>query len=1098
MYCALKAFYNFKKIGVKEIVNEIEIHREVDFHDNIIRFHGVTKSEPGIIHCDLHSKNILIKQKTIKLADFGLSKRIEASTDETELYGGLRETPIPDTPDDYINLYTECWNAEPDNRPTMKQVVKRLEAIISQNTTNGQEVNLNTTANMDNNVAQYNVAVCFDDGIGTTKDFDKALQWYKKSENNGYNRATERLNELNKDPLLVYKEKKIENIPSSKQDMIKKWKLNHGLFLDGCIQPSREAIFDDNNDLHINLFKGEPIIYTNINDPNLYTNLLAFNTNNVHINSDLQSSDICINFPVIKITYKGSLSESFSKYIFEEIYVQSNSDKKLHNLYGHIYANEFLAGGQLLIKDFNLATSKQVDILTFYLILAYNSAKNNNEIPFHDNSFDMLFLPRIETSSGLILNTPKKLYNWLYSLYQENIIDIISYNNSIFISQLKTISVDFISYLKNKPDDFYDQLEEESISQLKKLPAISISDDSNDKQPGIANYQKKLSLEEWIGNKEYFDLVRWINKFHLLQGLIICDSYIIENSKKIAVTFTGVPKVIISDKSYFEMINPITELESNLISNNIFSIKNIVTFPFIETTDNLINKDNIHIVVKCEHYEILINKNSIEPSMEFNDSVENALNSMTPFNDLQKLFNEYGHMFPLRIILGKSLKNITTNKFFGSFEKIDLKLPMSESLYSYLNNLGISYLLTQKGNVIKKDNLDEWIQNANPMKELEIIEMDEVISLYDILKLEQRRKIDIILNNNNQDNYKIIMTGINKLEDLNNSNTQYYKRINIDPPLKDENYEVFGSIVAENNLRIDSFIKFGLYDVNGFSAIIDTSNNENINISECYILWIIIGNPLRLSVYSPNNREFQVDHIKESITLNPNKSTYIVKTSFPLSQEYTVLINANFSMTDYEYNIIKLTGWSYNSIDIEIKSTYENPIIDLHICILHSDYKSLKIDNLQMDCLLDSFGYVLTEKNLNKDLFYKIDKFDDIKNVVKQSFMDNDVKELISKDNLTTTESNSQACLLDFTSKKLNAILENASNFTSGKVYEMLLSEDLDECIIDLKSLDIKANINKKFKEILENEDSQASVNEMLENEDLNDYIIKDGFEVIR
>ncbi|CAB5363893.1 unnamed protein product [Rhizophagus irregularis] len=903
---------------------------------------------------------------------------------------------------------------------------------------------------MDNNVAQYNVAVCFDNGIGTIKDFDKALQWYKISENNGYDRATERLNELNNDPLLVYKEKKIENIPSSKQDMIKKWKLNYGLFLDGYIQPSKEAIFDNDNDLHISLFKGEPIIYTNINDPTSYINLLAFNTN-VHLNSDLQSSDICINFPVIKITYKGSLSESFSKYIFEEIYIQSNSDKELHNLYGHIYANEFLAGGQLLIKDFNLASSKQVDILKFYLILAYNSAKNNNEIPFHNNSFDMLFLPRIETSSGLILNNPKKLYNWLYSLYQENIIDIISYNNSTFISQLKMISVD--SLLKNKQDVFYDQLKEESISQLKKLPAIFISDNSNDKQPGIANYQEKLSLEEWIGNKEYFDLVRWINKFHLLQGLTICNSYIIENSKKIAVTFTGVPKVILSNKSYFEMINPITELENNLISNNIFSIKNIVTFPFIETTDNFINKDNIHIVVKCECYKILINKNSIEPSMEFNDSIENALNSMTPFNDLQKLFNEYGHLFPLKIILGKSLKNITTNKFFGSFEKIDLKLPMSESLYSYLNNLGISYLLTQKGNVIKKDNLDEWIQNANPNnKELEIIEMDEVISLYDIIKVEQRRKIDIVLNNNNQDNSKIIMTGINKLKDLNISNTQYYKRINIDPPLKNENYEVFGSIVAENNLRIDGFIKFGLYDVNGFSAIINTSNNENINISECYILWIIIGNPLRLSVYSPNNREFQVDYIKESITLKPNESTYSIKTSFPLSQEYTVLINANFSMTDYEYNIIKLTGWSYNSIDIEIKSTYENPIIDLHICILHSDYKSLKIDNMQMDCLLDSFGYVLTEKNLNKDLSYRIDKFDDIKNVVKQSFMDDDVKVLISK------------------AKDIISTSDNLSNESNTQAYYSTgITEDSDDCIIKIRDIN-------KLKILLDDKVSQLKI----------------------
>ncbi|GBC12449.2 kinase-like domain-containing protein [Rhizophagus irregularis DAOM 181602=DAOM 197198] len=73
------------------------------------------------------------------------------------------------------------------------------------------------------------------------------------------------------------------------------------------------------------------------------------------------------------------------------------------------------------------------------------------------------------------------------------------------------------------------------------------------------------------------------------------------------------------------------------------------------------------------------------------------------------------------------------------------------------------------------------------------------------------------------------------------------------------------------------------------------------------------------------------------------------------------------------------------------------------------------------------------------------------------------------------------SCLLDFTSKKLNEILE---------------SENLDNYIInDLKLLDIKAveNTSENLNEILESEDLQASVevNEQL-SEDLNDYIIKD------
>ncbi|CAB5375928.1 unnamed protein product [Rhizophagus irregularis] len=83
-------------------------------------------------------------------------------------------------------------------------------------------------------------------------------------------------------------------------------------------------------------------------------------------------------------------------------------------------------------------------------------------------------------------------------------------------------------------------------------------------------------------------------------------------------------------------------------------------------------------------------------------------------------------------------------------------------------------------------------------------------------------------------------------------------------------------------------------------------------------------------------------------------------------------------------------------------------------------------------------------------------------------------------------KSHPKACytsrLLDFTSKKLNEILE---------------SENLDNCMIkDLKSLDIKAdeNTSENLSEILESEDSQVSVkvNEILVSEDLNDYIIED------
>ncbi|CAI2188531.1 7485_t:CDS:2, partial [Funneliformis geosporum] len=492
-------------------------------------------------------------------------------------------------------------------------------------------------------------------------------------------------------PEPVHEKSNKDSEKSSEQQMIQQMKLNHGLFMDEYgMQPSKLAIIKDDGKLNISSYKQQPIVYTNINDPDSTTNL--------NFETILQPSDACINFPIAEIAYNGVLSEAFA-----------NEDENLNELFGHLFARKVTVGGKLFIKGFSSSNQTQIDIAKFYLSSVYNLAKHYNKFsPL--NHFSVFHFLRIETLDGKVLDTPVKLGDWMRDLYQNNNFDIISYDNLIPISQLKH--------------------EEFSDVNFESCPI--------EKQPGVANFKEKLSFDVWTGNVMDINLVGWIKNLPHCQ--VINKSYKLEKSKKFAVNIVKIPNIESSNKSYLET----TKVKEELIINNIFSIKDLSHFPFVDRNieSNDSSYDEYSFLIKLEKYEIIMNRDHFNPSIEFEQAINDALESMKPYKALQGVFEEYGQFFAQKITLGRIFKKNIPN---ATSAKIYLKSPIVKSLEPYLNNLNIPYLLTQQGKIIEKNELFGLIQDLN---DLEIIELNDFIPLYKILDEQQQRKIDIILNSN--------------------------------------------------------------------------------------------------------------------------------------------------------------------------------------------------------------------------------------------------------------------------------------------------------------------------------------------------------------
>lgn len=168
----------------------------------------------NIVHRDLHSKNILVHERKMMIADFGLSQNIndDVQTSNRSIHGmpayidpqcfrnssyirdkksdiyslgvifweissgrppfqsftsreaivihifrGSREIPVEDTPQKYLELYTKCWDEIPNNRPEIKQVYDTLNSWVPESVSSTINTENSLKGLLDNAISQHQI-----------------------------------------------------------------------------------------------------------------------------------------------------------------------------------------------------------------------------------------------------------------------------------------------------------------------------------------------------------------------------------------------------------------------------------------------------------------------------------------------------------------------------------------------------------------------------------------------------------------------------------------------------------------------------------------------------------------------------------------------------------------------------------------------------------------------------------------------------------------------------------------------------------------------------------------------------------------------------
>ncbi|CAG8558507.1 1983_t:CDS:1 [Cetraspora pellucida] len=607
---------------------------------------------------------------------------------------GKRETPIDGTPIDFLNIYDNAWNGNPNLRPNISEIRCMLDKV-----------------QMD-------------------------LTSYSNKDENSPNQCVEKPPHIN-----IYSAQKVK--------FINLFALNKGKNIDGFdFCQGNGSVMRNIGDLKMRkIHMRSPTIYLPNHKVSPWIDLSnsCLFTNQRDTVNILKDDSVRIHIPVATVQYTCKATNEFIQDVKSVLSLSDPPEVKrklemIFNYYGNYVVTKVTLGGAITIRDWSKISKENKSYLMCYVQWGVDYVRGNALNIFEDVLLDKL--PRLETSSNI--ETIKDLYNWFKSLYDCKFAEITSYDEFIpsyellpeeLQRQLRNI-IGFklakrfprLTLIPNIPTgyDAHDILEWITFESLHNLYLCNWVHD-NVLQHGVIFQRSKLRR----GQKAALKFIKEPKIIKVNEIIIILsqpktdeEAYMLENG------------IILNNELELDKIN-FTEYSSTL---------NVPLEDFKRSKHKFANAIYCQIIFRA--INLSFDQSDIKYLQEFTDAINSELYSKEPFKNLCRLLgNDYGHLLPRTFMLG----GVLSKKYISDYNPTNIKkrefifdgndpnaLQKIETLLKEWNieyrDIDTSIFLNNRGEAVSRNKIGDWWQKlANKPNDWEVISLENWMPICDII-----------------------------------------------------------------------------------------------------------------------------------------------------------------------------------------------------------------------------------------------------------------------------------------------------------------------------------------------------------------------------